>query len=541
MMNSIPFSIVQIIFLSFSFISTCVLSPVCFFYCRRLHQLRRIPFFAKRSANLMIFCPLITTVQMAMQITSELPHVFPSLFRGIAPRYLVHWRMYGGNIVFAAEVIRLWFLFLNYTKGIQTITRQWADSVHQQNGSSWALSKKTWFTPRSNVLYYIACAWIFSDNAFCAIVLLLRQENLIWCVHLSALFAGLGILVLSCKVRHAHDHLNIRTEFQYLGIIALATIATVVTIDCTFAHASALKSTVRIVCFTLISAPFYYISTKWVIDQYELRMAENVKRTKHAEHCQRKVSLHGIFADKDYFDLFAQHLVREFSIENLLFLLDVTHFKAQCVKAQFVESDADAISFTFARTVTRPNSEVTDAISFLENLCYIHQRYIAQSAEYPINIPYTLRADFKSVYTPYSRLFAERRRRVRPRSTDPTNLAIYLAFSENERPSVVRQFVDLLNSAVTEITRLMQLDSLLRFRSSQEYLDCWHRKHNDARKLISPIKGMRSAFDILSVLRLKRTGKEEERTSAVQPPVQPPVQVKVQSTSSVGIYISSSI
>ena len=92
----------QLTFVVVSAISTFVVSPVCLFYCFRLWQRRKISYFKKRLVKLSVFCPLITTVQMLLQIVAELPRVFPALFGGLSASQLSHWHMYGGQINFAA-------------------------------------------------------------------------------------------------------------------------------------------------------------------------------------------------------------------------------------------------------------------------------------------------------------------------------------------------------------------------------------------------------------------------------------------------------
>jgi len=516
----IPLAMLQTAFVSLSFISTFVLSPICLIYCRRMYRLRGFAYFQKRMVRLSIACPLITMVQMVLYITSELPHIFPSLFVRIAPQYLMHWRMYGGHMIFAAEMIRIWFLFFQHSKNIQTITQKWA-TTDTVKGKLWALGHKKWFTDRSKALYVLACAWILFDAAFVTGMQMLHAEAFLMLVHhLPTLLICVAAFVLMAKVRRCRDDLNIKTEFKYLGCVASAAFCCIVVIDSTLSHDPALRSTARIAAFTVISAPFYFVSTKWVLDQHSLRMAENEARLARdeKEDAQLKVTLHEIFADKDYFDLFAQHLVLEFSVENLLFLLEATHFKQQCIENGLLppsEAPKEHVDgpFIFARGINREESEVVDGISFLDNLRHIFENYIDEKGAYAINIPFGLRDDLQKGFAPYAKLFvddANSKQRGRRSGSDHSKLAVYSVFTASKTPLVVSQFIELLSTAIEEISHLVCLDSLWRFLVSDEFLVCWRRKQN----INAPNVHSAISIDLANLSFLRVLGKEGAEAAA---------------------------
>jgi len=109
-----------------------------------------------------------------------------------------------------------------------------------------------------------------------------------------------------------------------------------------------------------------------------------------------------------------------------------------------------------------------DVTSFLENVSYIHERYIAESAEYAINIPSALRKNFKT----YAKLFAPHFSSTADPSRD---LAAFSAFSAKQTPIVVARFMNLLNEGMEKIVSLLKFDSLVRFKTSDAFCEAYGR------------------------------------------------------------------
>ena len=71
-----------------------------------------------------------------------------------------------------------------------------------------------------------------------------------------------------------------------------------------------------------------FISTYWIYKEYQRIIKQNAQiNTDNAN----VLSLEEILRTKDGFDLFANHLVKEFSTENLLFLFQMVQIKQQAV------------------------------------------------------------------------------------------------------------------------------------------------------------------------------------------------------------------
>ena len=85
-----------------------------------------------------------------------------------------------------------------------------------------------------------------------------------------------------------------------------------------------------------------FISTKWVIKQYHKQQSDNLEiqklLTSNQEAHKHHLPLEDILSRSASFDLFANHLVKEFSIENLAFVFEVMQIKLETVNRGFVFS-----------------------------------------------------------------------------------------------------------------------------------------------------------------------------------------------------------
>ena len=78
------------------------------------------------------------------------------------------------------------------------------------------------------------------------------------------------------------------------------------------------------------------ISTHWVISQYRGELSIKGVESRSTTPTSRSVmanrlTLEEILNSKDGFDLFANHLVKEFSIENLAFVFEVMQLKHDAI------------------------------------------------------------------------------------------------------------------------------------------------------------------------------------------------------------------
>ena len=79
------------------------------------------------------------------------------------------------------------------------------------------------------------------------------------------------------------------------------------------------------VCYTVC-----FIQTMWVIRQYvtKLKLHSSTEELTHFK-------LEQVLSTKDGFDLFANHVVKEFSIENLFFVFEMMQMKHDLVENRY--------------------------------------------------------------------------------------------------------------------------------------------------------------------------------------------------------------
>ena len=87
-------------------------------------------------------------------------------------------------------------------------------------------------------------------------------------------------------------------------------------------------SNMRIICANITSNGVCYFSclvqTYWVIGQYvkQLKLHANSEELSHHK-------LEEVLSTRDGFDLFANHVVKEFSVENLFFVFEMMQMKTE--------------------------------------------------------------------------------------------------------------------------------------------------------------------------------------------------------------------
>ncbi len=180
-------------------------------------------------------------------------------------------------------------------------------------------------------------------------------------------------------------------------------------------------SNIRLVITNLFAAIGCYticlISTYWVIKQYYKQLCANIEEqtSKDLKGDIRRFSLEEILSTKDGFDLFANHLVKEFSIENLAFLFEVMQVKDEAInnglcfyygyiyiyRQILVISELiiiyrlicrESVGFLFPISqerltkVRRRNSNIYGINDLKDNIRYIMEQYMYNGAEYGVNV-----------------------------------------------------------------------------------------------------------------------------------------------------------
>ena len=167
-------------------------------------------------------------------------------------------------------------------------------------------------------------------------------------------------------------------------------------------------------------------------ESVRLRRVESISHTK-------QMPLEDLLSTKDGFDIFANQLVKEFSIENLFFVYEVMQTKKDAITHKLLKRDEVGIFMEMDYGIVRRQGSVVYNIDDLKkNFRHIRDQYIITSGEYCVNISAMTR--LQSINT--------------------------LESNTNMELSDMIQIFDL---AIREILALMTTDSMQRFYQTPEY------------------------------------------------------------------------
>eukprot|EP00483_Globobulimina_turgida_P007933 UN07949 len=152
------------------------------------------------------------------------------------------------------------------------------------------------------------------------------------------------------------------------------------------------------------------VPTYWVIKQYEKQLAANNPYQQKLENNSslsrdnmNKLSIEEILKTKDGFEIFANHLIREFSIENLFFVFEIMQTKHEIISKKLVDSlDAGFMVpidiETMGKIRRENNCEINDVNDLRKIWRHIMKQYINANAEFCINISSKSRLGIKQSF-----------------------------------------------------------------------------------------------------------------------------------------------
>eukprot|EP01084_Bolivina_argentea_P138879 244404_1 len=115
------------------------------------------------------------------------------------------------------------------------------------------------------------------------------------------------------------------------------------------------------------------------------------------------MSLEEIVSIKDGFDLFADHLVKEFCIESLLFLFEMMQIKDQLLTTNLLDENEVGIMVKLncerIHRTRRDSGNISSVDTLKENLRHIVNSYIDGDSDYSINIASRTRCKILGSFT----------------------------------------------------------------------------------------------------------------------------------------------
>eukprot|EP01083_Nonionella_stella_P172512 592263_1 len=166
------------------------------------------------------------------------------------------------------------------------------------------------------------------------------------------------------------------------------------------------------------------------LDKYRMQLIEHNLYVQQQNDTQATVKLSNIVKNEETFELFALYLVKEFSIENLIFLYESTRFKEKCVADGFVKEGE------MGKVVQFPNKIKSMQANEKVNYEYIVKRFIDEDAPDCINIAFGTRKTM-------------------------------IGLMQND--ATIVEYINSIDKAMEEIVCLLAFDSCARFMTTQSF------------------------------------------------------------------------
>eukprot|EP01083_Nonionella_stella_P014209 39945_1 len=440
-----------------------ILTPLSLFYLYKFWQLasKNTPFFTKRHPTLVVICGMM-------------PNTYPIILRPIADLTRAHGVLGLENALarliantlqwyFLLEYMRLWLLYYDYQYSLHTLALKWKQQILKEETNIPWTHRHRWL---GNVKVLFLITAICGPVIILGIILVLvhspvGQGYVELAEAVVPMMWLLFSLVVAFKVRKCRDEFMIQKEFKIYGIALASAIIEygIIQIVC----AAVGDRNVQILLMNMYTCTCCYlmsfISTHWVIKQYnaqQLRLKVALTRQLSdksvIDMVKSRWTLEQVLSTKDGFDSFANHLVREFSIENLFFVFEMVQIKNDLVTQGLVDLDdigvVIAIDFHRVQNLRRNDSHIRNVKEMKRNTEYIVQQYVVYYGEYTVNVSAKTRDTLIAEYE-----------RLRQENAD----------KEEMDKEIVKEYIGIFDESMDEIIALMRGDSLTRFYETAEY------------------------------------------------------------------------
>eukprot|EP01083_Nonionella_stella_P168976 571916_1 len=438
---------VQIAYIISVSTNVLILIPISCYHVRKLWLLRDDAVLSKRYPKLVILIFIVAMIHMTLFRTiADLTTIAPSLHLDSKTPHIAIFLYNTRHICFSLLLYRIWLLYYDYTRGLHLISKQWQSHLIDLNDTDYWTLKYTFLSHRSRTLYWICFLWlIFVD--FCMFFSTLIGIHRVT----GTLFMCIVLVVavyLTFKVRTCRDTCFFYDEIKWVSIVTGIALLAWVVVLCI--GQSNLKALLVYIIYMVVVFINTLIATQWVILQHQKR--QNIE-TQLAEQVIHGVALQDVLRNADIFDYFALHLVKEWSIENLIFLYECMQFKTDCVENELLDDEQDidiGLVLEFGRQTKRMECVVNDTRTFCERFEYIFNKYVDDNAEYCVNVSSKTRKKLKSTQVVCNAL-----------QTQMQNISVQSESEETK--SIVTRCIGELDEAMKEIMRLLSSDSFTRF------------------------------------------------------------------------------
>eukprot|EP01084_Bolivina_argentea_P029354 54478_1 len=407
-------------------ILTCIyvliLTPLSLYYAHKLWTLNthNISFVTKRHPRIVIFSVLLFNVYaIIIRPICDISYL-SGLDLGLFGAFLSNLGQIG--IIMIIIALRVWLLFYDHKHQTRTLAIKWQTQVTgQENKIPWTTKYK--YLGNVRILLYIC---VISSVIVLAIKMvfyvLFGAASLIYATMIIAGFFMVFLSFLIFNVRSVRDGFFVQKELKlilmwmmFMGVIYGGVIAPLI---------NPISNLYILIMNIWTSQGLYVFSlvpTYWVLKQYEKQLSlnslkkkkkikiedEKSNSTQNSRKIQveytDKMSLEEILKTKDGFDIFANHLIREFSIENLFFVFEVMQAKNEVITKKLINKFDAGVMISIdiqrmAKTRRINHNEINDVNDLRKTWGYIMEQYIKSNAEFPINISSNSRIGINDSY-----------------------------------------------------------------------------------------------------------------------------------------------
>eukprot|EP01084_Bolivina_argentea_P065695 119744_1 len=454
-------STTQIIYFIFVAINTLIIAPICCFYCYKFWMLRQQPLLSKRYPKLALSTIISCLIySIFLRTLADLPRIIPSFNYGSVTKHVRLLFYNSSHIFYTITYYRIWLLYHDYKRGLHLISKQWQSKLisNHHNHTHWTIKYK-FLSNKSTVLRWLCLFWILFVEICILCSTLISAENIVQPIFLSIFIVAFSILLF--KVRECRDECFFATESKILAVIGSIFVVIYTLIVFAFDSNHQIKALLLYIITMITIFSFILILTKWSINEYYKRtnVVNNIALTKTSIN----IKFVDILKNKDALDLFAFHLVKEFSIENLLFLYQSMQWKIECVDNQLIQHENIGMYLDFGKNIAtkRPKFDEKDLHSFYYEFKCIVDRYIIDSGEYCVNVSSQTKNKIMGVIA----------------LNDSDKLANQLSnhiddhkqATKLENHQLLLTCIQVMDEAIHEIVKLISSDSFIRFSKTIQF------------------------------------------------------------------------
>eukprot|EP01083_Nonionella_stella_P002650 7583_1 len=475
-----------------------VLTPFTLYYARTLWLLntRDTPFIHKRRPHVVLLSVLLLNLYtIGVRPTADF-----LILSGVQCSYL-----YYSPFILPVITLRAWLSFFDYHRSLQTLSTKWATQINDECHTThvpwttrykWMGKVKTLFIP-TLIVYIIlqtliiVCYVSFGSKAVMHVRVCANTLFIVF----------IGVLIYN--IRTCRDQFCIQKEFKWMMLwMVLNLFMYILTMLC---HHRVFESNVHMIISNVWMAVVCYVlcflQTSWVIRRFIASRAFDETAT------VEPISLEELLKTQDGFEVFANHLMHEFSIENLFFVFEIMQTKHEMVMDSLVSEDEIGYVIPFQwknmdQIIRR--GTMNDVNDLRHTVRHIMDQYIASESHYCVNLSAPIRNQILVAYANLEGggklvveaeiVYEEEDDTCVTGQTEETESRFAQHFHDQPRISRVSQssidfgkindvelnkrYVVLFDYAIKEIMQLLKGDSLRRFHQTREYKTMMKKRSN---------------------------------------------------------------